>query len=65
MSARQDDAGLVNDEAPPRRRHTRPTAHPRQSQADEDRPESWGERADSDADRLAYYEAQRPPHHGG
>ena len=29
-----------------------------------DRPESWGDRAESDADRLAHYEQQRPPHHG-
>ena len=32
--------------------------------AGEDRPESWGERSESDADRLAHYQAQRPPHHG-
>lgn len=33
--------------------------------AAEDRPESWGDRGESDADRLAHYRAQRPPHHGG
>ncbi len=33
--------------------------------AAEDRPESWGERTESDDDRLAHYRAQRPPHHGG
>lgn len=33
--------------------------------ATEDRPESWGERGESDAERLAHYRAQRPPHHGG
>jgi hypothetical protein len=33
--------------------------------ATEDRPESWGDHTESDADRLAHYEAQRPPHHGG
>lgn len=32
--------------------------------AAEDSPESWGERGESDADRLAHYRAQRPPHHG-
>lgn len=34
------------------------------TRAAEDRPESWGERAESDDDRLAHYLAQRPPHHG-
>ncbi len=33
--------------------------------AGEDRPESWGDRAESDADRLGFYAEQRPPHHGG
>lgn len=33
--------------------------------AAEDRPESWGEHDDSDAERLARYLAARPPHHGG
>jgi hypothetical protein len=33
--------------------------------AAEDRPESWGDSADSDSDRLRHYVAQRPPHHGG
>ena len=32
--------------------------------ASEDRPESWGERGDTDEDRLSRYLAQRPPHHG-
>ncbi len=38
---------------------------PLEGTAAEDRPESWGERARTDAERLADYEAQRPPHHGG
>ena len=38
---------------------------PLNGRATEDRPEAWGERSESDADRLAHYEAQRPPHHGG
>ncbi len=33
--------------------------------AAEDRPESWGDSAESDVDRLSHYVAQRPPHHGG
>ena len=37
---------------------------PLRQRASEDRPESWGERNESDDDRLAHYLAQRPPHHG-
>lgn len=37
---------------------------PLSGRAAEDRPESWGERSDTDSDRLAHYRAQRPPHHG-
>lgn len=32
--------------------------------ATEDRPEAWGDRGDSDDQRLARYLAARPPHHG-
>jgi hypothetical protein len=35
------------------------------TRAGEDRPESWGEQAESDTDRLRFYQQQRPPHHGG
>jgi hypothetical protein len=38
---------------------------PLDGQAGEDRPESWGERGESDSDRLAHYRTQTPPHHGG
>lgn len=38
---------------------------PLTGRAAEDRPESWGDSAESDADRLSHYTAQRPPHHGG
>ena len=38
---------------------------PLDGQAVEDRPESWGERSESESERLAHYRAQRPPHHGG
>lgn len=37
---------------------------PVDGRAVEDRPESWGERPESDRDRLAHYLAARPPHHG-
>lgn len=33
--------------------------------AAEDRPESWGDRSSSEAQRLAEYRRNRPPHHGG
>lgn len=38
---------------------------PLDGRAAEDRPESWGERGESESDRLAHYRAQTPPHHGG
>jgi len=47
--------------APPRRRLT--LGDPLAGTAAEDRPESWGERAESDAQRLSHYRSQRPPHH--
>lgn len=37
---------------------------PLTGRAAEDRPESWGDSAESDVDRLSHYVAQRPPHHG-
>jgi hypothetical protein len=37
---------------------------PLSSTASEDRPESWGDRSGSEAQRLAEYERDRPPHHG-
>lgn len=49
--------------AGPRRRLS--LGDPVTGSATEDRPESWGDRTESDSDRLAHYEAQRPPHHGG
>lgn len=38
---------------------------PLDGRAAEDRPESWGERGESESERLAHYRAQTPPHHGG
>ncbi|HYN57609.1 MAG TPA: hypothetical protein VES03_10460 [Motilibacterales bacterium] len=38
---------------------------PLDGRAAEDRPESWGERGESEPDRLARYREQTPPHHGG
>lgn len=29
-----------------------------------DRPEVWGEREESEPERAARYESERPPHHG-
>ena len=40
-------------------------ADPLEGGAAEDRPESWGERNESDPDRLARYRTETPPHHGG
>ena len=40
-------------------------ADPLDGRAAEDRPESWGERNESDPDRLARYRTETPPHHGG
>ncbi len=37
---------------------------PLDDRASEDRPESWGERGESESDRLAHYRTQTPPHHG-
>jgi hypothetical protein len=37
---------------------------PLDGRASEDRPESWGERGESESDRLDHYRAQTPPHHG-
>jgi hypothetical protein len=37
---------------------------PLDGRAAEDRPESWGERGESESDRLARYRTQTPPHHG-
>jgi hypothetical protein len=51
---------------PPRPRPRRLSlTDPLTGRATEDRPEAWGERAESDDDRLEHYTAQRPPHHGG
>ena len=38
---------------------------PLDGRAAEDRPESWGERGESEPDLLAHYREQTPPHHGG
>ncbi len=38
---------------------------PLDGRAAEDRPESWGERGESESDRLAHYRTETPPHHGG
>ena len=38
---------------------------PLDGRASEDRPESWGERGESEDDVLAHYRTQKPPHHGG
>jgi hypothetical protein len=37
---------------------------PLDGRASEDRPEAWGDRGESDSDRLAHYRTQTPPHHG-
>jgi hypothetical protein len=37
---------------------------PLEGGAAEDRPESWGERGESESDLLAHYRTQTPPHHG-
>ena len=57
-------AGESRDDAVPARGRLRLTG-PVPGSAGEDRPESWGDRAESDADRLGFYAEQRPPHHGG
>jgi hypothetical protein len=49
------------EQAPPRRLSL---GDPLDDRAGEDRPESWGERGDSDSDRLARYRTETPPHHG-
>ncbi len=67
MNARigADEPGPPGSRASSRDRRTLSVGDPWESRAAEDRPESWGERSESDEDRLAHYEAQRPPHHGG
>jgi hypothetical protein len=50
---------------PPKRAQRRlALTDPLTGRAAEDRPESWGDSAESDVDRLSHYVAQRPPHHG-
>ncbi len=49
------------EEAPPRRLSL---GDPLDGRAGEDRPESWGERGESESDRLAHYRTETPPHHG-
>jgi hypothetical protein len=39
--------------------------NPLDGRASEDRPESWGDRGESEEDVLAHYRRQKPPHHGG
>jgi hypothetical protein len=53
-----DEAGA----RPPRRLSL---GDPLDGRASEDLPESWGDRGESEDDRLAHYRTQRPPHHGG
>jgi len=66
-SAQPEDSGPSRAEAepgagmPPRLS----LGDPLDGRAAEDRPESWGERGESESDRLAHYQAQTPPHHGG
>ena len=38
---------------------------PLRERAAEDTPEAWGERGESESDRLSRYETERPPHHEG
>lgn len=59
------DETTTSDRAQAPGRRTLDLGDALESRATEDRPEAWGERAESDADRLAHYDAQRPPHHGG
>lgn len=47
-------------EAPPRLS----LGDPLEGRAAEDRPESWGERGESESDALARYRTETPPHHG-
>lgn len=50
------------EDVPPRRLSL---GDPLDDRAGEDRPESWGERGESESDRLAHYRTETPPHHGG
>jgi hypothetical protein len=59
------DLHTSGKQAPPRPARRLALGDPVARTAAEDRPEAWGEAGESDADRLAYYRAQRPPHHGG
>jgi hypothetical protein len=59
------DFDTAAKQAPPRPARRLSLEDPVARTAAEDRPEAWGESGESDADRLAHYRAQRPPHHGG
>lgn len=62
-----EDPGPLTSAAEPAAEMPRRLAlgDPLDGRAAEDRPESWGERGESESDRLAHYRAQTPPHHGG
>lgn len=66
-SAGPSSSGLdtSQEQGPPQPARRLSLGDPVARTAAEDRPEAWGESGDSDAERLAYYRAQRPPHHGG
>ena len=53
-------SGPVEDRAP-----KLALGDPLRTRAAEDTPEAWGERGESESDRLARYETERPPHHEG
>jgi hypothetical protein len=62
-----DDADPGRPEPAAPRRPPRPRLaldDPVPGRAGEDRPEAWGESAESDGDRLRFYRQERPPHHG-
>lgn len=56
------DTDARSDAEPPRRLSL---GDPWDGRATEDRPESWGERGESESDRLTHYRAETPPHHDG
>jgi hypothetical protein len=61
-----DEAAATPDrDAPPPARARLSLGDPLPARAAEDRPEAWGEQPESEAARRSFYEAQRPPHHGG
>lgn len=69
MTARPDEpddaAAAPGRDASPPPRPRLTLGDPLPARAAEDRPEAWGEQPESEAARQSFYEAQRPPHHGG